>query len=261
MCAAANEPRKVALTIGNNNYQKSPLKNCVNDASDLSGKLKEIGFDVTWKPNLNCVDMKREINNFVDSLTPGDFVFFFFAGHGIQWEDQNYLIPCDDKEIKDQYDLIDRAINAQRFLGLLSSRKPYVIVFFLDCCRNYSSPSMARGQTKEGLAPMSAAGSVIVFACAPGKTASDTSSNGRNGIFTKHILEHITKPGENIHKLLACVTKGVKTETEKKEIQEPYVTYSLTESDICFVPSTNSTSKYCLKSRVQTVLMTTHSRK
>jgi hypothetical protein len=103
------------------------------------------------------------------------------------------------------------------------------------------------------------AGSVIGFACAPGKTAGDASLNGRNGIFTKHILEHITKPGEEILMLLVDVTKGVKTETNGN--QDPYVTYTLSQRNICFVPSTNNTSKYCLKFRVQTVLMTTHSRK
>ncbi len=251
------QPRKVALTIGNNNYEKSPLKNCVNDASDLRDKLTEIGFDVTSKLNLNSDQMYTETTNFAKSLAPGDFVFFFFAGHGIQWKGENYLIPCDDKNIQDKYDLI----NAQDFVKRLSDRKPYVVVFFLDCCRNYTSPSMARGQTTSGLAKMSApAGSMIGFACAPGKTARDISSNGRNGIFTKHILEHITKPGNDIHKLLAYVTNGVSIETNGKQV--PFVAYTLTETNICFVPSTNSTtSKYCLKSRVQTVLMTTHSRK
>jgi hypothetical protein len=118
---------------------------------------------------------------------------------------------------------------------------------------------MARGQTMGGLAQMSApAGSVIGFACAPGKTAGDASSNGRNGIFTKHILEHITKPGEEILMILVDIANGVATETNG--VQEPYLTSSLRQRNIYFVPPTKS-SKYCLKSRVQIVLMTTHSRK
>jgi uncharacterized caspase-like protein len=260
MCAAAMHPRKVALLIGNNNYENLRLENCVNDANDLSAKLQEIGFIVTSKVNLNWKQMKTETAKFADSVQAGDFVLFFFAGHGMQWEDQNYLIPCDNGNITMAVDLKDEAINAQHILERLSSRKPYVIVFLLDCCRNYWSPSMARGSTMGGLAQMSApAGSVIGFACAAGKTTRDVSSNGRNGIFTKHLLEHITKPGEEILMLLVDITNGVKTETNGD--QDPYVTYSLSQRKICFVPSTNSTSKYCLKSRVQTVLMTTHSRK
>src|ERR1700679_1196556 len=105
MCEAAAQPRKVALTIGNNNYEKSPLGNCVNDANDLSHKLKEIGFIVSPKINMNYEQMNRKINKFVESIRQGDFVLFFFAGHGTQWEDQNYLIPCGKNEIHDKVDL------------------------------------------------------------------------------------------------------------------------------------------------------------
>jgi uncharacterized caspase-like protein len=232
----------VALIIGNSNYEKSPLRNCVNDANDLSGKLREIGFRVTQKTNLNSEQMERETDDFPDIIEPGDFVFFHFAGHGIQWEDQNYLIPCDDKNIQGTYDLKYRAINAQRLLERLSSKNPYVIIFFLDCCRNYTAPSMARSLPIAGLVQMSApAGSVIAFACAPGKTASDGAASGRNGIFTKHILRHIAKPGEEVLMLLVDITKGVSNETNGA--QEPYVTSSLKEHNIWFVPPTNN-SKY-----------------
>jgi uncharacterized caspase-like protein len=260
MCAAAMQPRKVAFTIGNNNYETSPLQNCVNDANDLSGKLEEIGFIVTSKINLNYEQMDKAIKEFVESLQAGDFVLFFYAGHGSQFEDQNYLIPCDNTNIKVASDLKYRATNVQMFLDYLSYENPYVIVFLLDCCRNYPLRGRPRGPSIDGLAKMSGgAGLVIGFACAPGKTAGDASSNGQNGIFTKHILQHITKPGEDILKLIVDVTNGVLTETNEK--QEPYFTGSLRKHNIWFVPPTNSTSKYCLKSRVQTVLMTTHSRK
>jgi hypothetical protein len=96
---------------------------------------------------------------------------------------------------------------------------------------------MARGQNMGGLAQMSApAGSVIGFACTPGKKASDASSNGRNRIFTKHILEHITKPGKEILMLLVNIANGVATETNR--VQIPYLTSSLRQRNICFVLST-----------------------
>ncbi|CAF4031033.1 unnamed protein product, partial [Adineta steineri] len=245
MCAEAalmsSEPRKVALLVGNNNYNKYPLANCVNDATDLSIELKKVGFSVTTQTNVNYEDMDRGIENFADDIRPGDFVLFFFAGHGVQWEEQNYLVPCDDDRIRNSTDLRYRAVNAQRALQLMFDKDPFVIVYLLDCCRTYWLPSLARSRAMEissrGMAPMSATGgSLIAFACAPGTTAVDVSSNGRNGLFTYHLLQHITKPGENITMLMIDVTQAVATETNSKQI--PYTTSSLRRRDVYLVAPT-----------------------
>ncbi|CAF0970806.1 unnamed protein product [Adineta steineri] len=245
MCAAAalmsSEPRKVALLVGNNNYNKSPLTNCVNDATDLSIELKKVGFSLTTQTNVNYEDMDRGIENFTDDIRPGDFVLFFFAGHGVQWEEQNYLVPCDDDRIRNSTDLRYRAVNAQRALQLMFDKDPFVIVYLLDCCRTYWLPSLTRSRAMEissrGMAPMSATGgSLIAFACAPGTTAVDVSSNGRNGLFTYHLLQHITKPGENITMLMIDVTQAVATETNSKQI--PYTTSSLRRRDVYLVAPT-----------------------
>jgi uncharacterized caspase-like protein len=239
MCAAIAEPRKIAFLIGNNKYNGNPLHSCVNDATDLSKELKRIGFIVTLGIDLNHEDMDKGIIRFTNSIKSGDLILFFFAGHGMQWEDQNYLIPCDDNRIVTQIDLKHRATNAQRVLELMSCEKPFVIVYLLDCCRSYWPPSIPRDRSmlgsSRGMAPMSVlAGSLVAFACAPGKTAGDKASNGRNGVFTYHLLQHITKPGEDITILMRDVTDGVAIETKEEQI--PYMTSALRKRDIYLVP-------------------------
>jgi len=97
---------------------------------------------------------------------------------------------------------------------------------------------MARNRdinSSRGMAPMSAvAGSLVAFACAPGKTAKDEALNGRNGVFTYHLLQHISKPGEDILNLMRDVTDGVANETN--ETQLPYMTSALRKRDIYLVP-------------------------
>lgn len=234
-----SERRKIALSIGNNNYIRSPLNNCVNDVIDVSAELKKVGFSVTTKTNLNHADMGKAINSFVDGIKPDDFVFFSFSGHGVQWNDQNYLMPCDDDRIEGPSHLEDRATNAQRALELMSAKSPFVILYILDCCRTYWLPKLARNRaiddSSKGMAPMSPiAGSLIAFACAPGTTASDTAPNGRNGLFTYHLLRHVTKPGENIVMLLIDVAQAVMHETEGR--QRPYTISGLCRRDVYLVP-------------------------
>ncbi|CAF1165125.1 unnamed protein product [Didymodactylos carnosus] len=241
-----NNPRKLALIIGNNKYTQNPLKNCVNDANDLSRALESIEFHVTKKTDLIYREMDQTIDRFVRSIQPNDFVVFFFSGHGTQWEDQNYLLPCDDDRIYDQNDMKYHAINAQRVLEKMSAQDPYVIVFLLDCCRNYCVPNAARSRSilPSGLNQMIApSGSLIAFACAPGQTASDGSSNNRNGMFTTHLLKHITREGEDIEMVLRDVAYGVETETNKK--QRPYRTSCITKTGVYLVPpSRNPNGKY-----------------
>ncbi|CAF1035515.1 unnamed protein product [Didymodactylos carnosus] len=256
MCAAlipTVQRRKVAMTIGNNNYDAGALENCVFDATDLSDKLKEIGFSVTLKINLRSEQMRREIEKFVETIRRGDLVFFFFAGHGTQWEDQNYLLPCDHNLDKGSVELRNQSTNAQDVLALLSNKNPFVIVFLLDCCRDYWTPSQARGRSlagsshrmpgsshrtagsSQGMTRMAAPpNSLIGFACAPGEVADDESLNRRNGRFTSHILQHITRPGEEVIMLLVDVAHGVVAETHGT--QRPFTTSSFYQRGIWLVP-------------------------
>ncbi|CAF4815532.1 unnamed protein product, partial [Rotaria sp. Silwood1] len=137
MAAKSGARRKLALVIGIGKYEhRDKLQNPENDANDISSTLESIGFIVTKKLHLKCAEMKHVIIDFEQSIEPGDMVLFYFAGHGIQWQDQNYLIPSDIPSSNGTA-LRKSAINAQDILDTLSDCDPYVTIFLLDCCRNY----------------------------------------------------------------------------------------------------------------------------
>ena len=209
---------KRALLIGNNTYKrKIPLQYCVNDANDLGNKLRSIKFEVTICFNLTCEQMDEKIEHFANEIQQGDLVLFFFAGHGYQWNDQNFLIPIDDDRIKTHVYIKHRAINAQFTLERIMKRLPSAAIFLLDCCRSYLLPNEAvsRGSSDSGgLSTMRAvAGSLIAFACDTDKTVQDGSLNGRNSIFTAHLLEHIAQPNITVDEIMCDVCDGVMKES------------------------------------------------
>ncbi len=146
------------------------------------------------------------------------------------------MLPVNDEGI-DSSNLRDRAINIQDELIELDARKPFVTICLLDCCRTYdlynpdsnTLASNTNTSKSAGLAQMHAAGSLIAFACAPGTIAIDEKEE-RNGLFTKHLLEHITTPNQDIRMILADVTKGVTDES--KSMQIPFLSLSLLEKGV-----------------------------
>ncbi|CAF1270071.1 unnamed protein product [Adineta steineri] len=246
--------RKLALVIGISNYENGRnLPNAINDAEAISSALASIGFIIhEGGPKLNPTyeEMCHALVAFECSIKMGDMVLFYYAGHGTQWENQNYLIPSDNykEETKDNIvekielsgsDLKKYAINAQDFLNVINDRDPFVTMFFLDCCRTYhlrdSKPQQnSKGEPinhPQGLIPMPVkVGSLIAFACAPGTVADDEEAEETNGLFTKHLLKHITTPNDDIRMILSDVTNGVIQESKSQQI--PHVTSILTHRNI-----------------------------
>ncbi|CAF1275226.1 unnamed protein product [Rotaria sordida] len=237
MATRAKPRRKLALVIGIGKYDHcEELQNPENDANDMFDALESIGFIVTKKLDLKRAKMKHVVIDFEESIEPDDMVLFYFAGHGIQWEDQNYLIPRDTPTLNGA-DLNKSAINAQDILNTLSDRKPYVTIFLLDCCRKYhlrnpegdARDPDASGSKPVGLKAMHKAGSLIAFACAPGTLAIEGKGE-KNGLFTKHLLKHITTTNEDIRMILSDVTDGVIEESKSKQI--PFLSASLSKRNI-----------------------------
>ncbi|CAF1018010.1 unnamed protein product [Adineta ricciae] len=245
--------RKLALIIGNGDYVMGrSLFNTTNDAKRMTNVLKHLGFVIHGgEPKLNVTfdEFAVTLTSFICSIGPNDLVLFYYSGHGIQWEDQNYLIPVDNfKEENNRrvelsgIDLKRHAINAQTFLNTLDDRDPFAILFFLDCCRTYHlrHEELRKNRSKgdlsthfQGLRLMPLKiGSLIAFACAPGTTADDGNSEEKNGLFTKHLLRHLSTSEEDIFGILTNVTKGVVEESNKHQI--PHVTFSLTEKIFLF---------------------------
>ncbi|CAF4933773.1 unnamed protein product, partial [Rotaria sp. Silwood1] len=191
---AGRPPKKLALLIGNNNYEHGDkLKYCINDVHDVANELKQMGFQVTIGTDLPYVTMIQIILRFQRQINTDDLVVFFYSGHGIQWEDQNYLIAIDNKCLADDTEMYRHyAIRVQFILESMTKRRPSTIVFLLDCCRTYLTENQAlsntpltksipENTTRTGLTTMKGvAGSLIVFACGPNEAVLEESKNGRN---------------------------------------------------------------------------------
>jgi uncharacterized caspase-like protein len=182
--------------------------------------------------------MYERIKIFTGTIQPNDFIMFFFAGHAVQWGDQNFLLPCDNQRIIDGRDMQRFATNAQENVDEMAKMKPHVILFLLDCCREYWLPTSVRATAKNnqagGLNEMTAPpGTLIAFACAPGQTAFDRTLDSANGIFTKYLLKHIITPDLDIEMVLRKVASDVSMETNHS--QRPYRISSITIDNVCLV--------------------------
>ena len=212
-----------ALVIGNNKYYNSPLNNCVNDANDVTEKLLAMNFNVQLGLNCNYQQMRSMMHTFSNSITNQDLVLFYFAGHVLQYKENNYLLPVDaDNNIKQEESIEFHAINAQEVLRCLSSKTSFLSIFILDCCRTYLFDFQKRhrgGSSPRGLHWMAPPGGTLLqFACAPGTVSHDGYGTARNGLFTKHLLRHIATTNKDIEKIFNAVCADVRAESKDDQI-------------------------------------------
>ena len=235
--AAAQKPRELvqeetltskrtALVIGNANYASSPLKNPVNDATDMAAALRETGFEVIYRENLNQTEMKRAIREFGAKLkTNGGVGLFYFAGHGVQVKGTNYLVPI-AAAVENEEEVEYEAIDAGFVLAQMEAARNPMNIVILDACRNNPFARSFRSETK-GLAQMDApSGTIIAYATAPGSVASDGSD--RNGLYTQELLKNIRVKDLDIEELFKRVRISVRSSTGGK--QTPWESSSLTGS-------------------------------
>jgi formylglycine-generating enzyme required for sulfatase activity len=190
---------RLALVIGNSDYSKSPLQNPENDAQDMANKLESHGFQVTKLINENQRTMVREIRRFTQQLDQDTVGLFYFAGHGVQVDGQNYLVPV-DAEIEAEEDVHYEAVHLGRIIDGMRNGRGRLNLVILDACRN-NPYSRSFRSAQRGLARTSpATGTMIMYATEPGNVAADGSD--RNGIFTGALLEAIDEdPGAGIETL------------------------------------------------------------
>ena len=183
--------RKLALVIGNSNYDNkslSKLKNPINDSRAVRDKLRQKGFEVLYEEDINHRRFDKIVANFTNELKNSKIGLFYFAGHGIEVDKQNYLIPI-GANILDIDDIKYEALAVNKIVDKMKRSGTRLNMIILDACRN--NP-FKRGSG--GLASMSnAKGTLIAFATSSGSTASDN-PNGKNGLFTKHFLKVLDEP-------------------------------------------------------------------
>lgn len=217
---AATSSNRMALVIGNANYPEQPLVNTLNDAHDMAAKLEELGFKVTKHTDLGRRALAMAITDFVRAVQGNDGVtLFYYSGHGLQVEGNNYLLPVDAR-IRDALDVPNEAVPLNTLLAGLNDRGDHTVnLLFLDACRdNPYRRSDRKGLGDKGLARVHAPkGTLIHYATRPGETASDNPS-GRNGLFTQHLLRTLDQPGLEIKDAFQQVARDVHRESGNAQL-------------------------------------------
>jgi formylglycine-generating enzyme required for sulfatase activity len=208
--------RRVALVIGNAAYQyTAPLKNPVNDAQDIARVLTALQFQVILKTDATLDTMADAIFAFGERLKGGGVGLLYYSGHGMQVKGENYLIPI-DANITREDDIKRKTISARDILDTMDEAKSRLNLVFLDACRNNPFPRSMRAVSR-GLAGMNAPiGTLLVFATNPDNVAAD--GTGRNGVYTKHLLQYMTQPGLEVGMMLRKIRTAVKEETGGQQV-------------------------------------------
>lgn len=232
--------KRVAFVVGNSNYQNvGALTNPANDAAAITEMFKKAAFDVVEsRRDLKNTEMRRALRDFTEKARDADIAVIYYAGHGIEVDGTNYLIPVDAALERDT-DAYDEAIALDRILQAIEPAKQLRLVI-LDACRdNPFAKSMKRtvasrslGRGLAGVEP-SRPNTLIAFAAKGGSTASDGDS--RNSPFTTALLKHLAKPGLELGKAFRLVRDDVMNATANK--QEPFVYGSLGGNDVALVPA------------------------
>jgi hypothetical protein len=230
--------KRVALVMGNSLYQNvSRLANPANDSGAMADMLKSAGFDVVdLKRDLNVAEMRRALRDFSDSVRDADIAIIYFAGHGIEIDGINYLIPV-DAVLERDIDAFDEAIPLDRLLTVIEPAKQLRLVI-LDACRdNPFSRTMRRTvgarAIGRGLAKVEpeSPNTLVAFAAKAGSTASD--GEGKNSPFTAALVKYLPQPGLDLRKAFGYARDDVLKATGNK--QEPFIYGSLGGDDVTLV--------------------------
>lgn len=201
-----------ALVIGNDLYSHVPkLTNAGADADAMARSLELVGYKVFKHLNLSEKRFKQAVRDFRQQLNAGDEVLFFYAGHGVQLGNANYLLPIDVQgEHEDQ--VKDDAILLQKVLDDLDDKKTKFALAVIDACRDNPFKGKGRAIGGRGLAPTSAAtGQMIMFSAGSGQQALDRLGDNdkeKNGLFTRIFVKEMVKPGLSVDRVL----RNVRTE-------------------------------------------------
>ena len=221
--AQQDPPPKYALVIGNGAYAGlGRLANPVNDADDVSAVLRDLGFSVDTLLNGGLSQMEEAVSRLRDNLkkSADAYGFFFYAGHGVQSNGENYLIPVDANIPSESY-LRSRALSVQIILDDLNDARNSLNVVVLDACRD-NPFAWSRSGGGRGLAMVSRqpAGSIIVYATSAGQQASD--GEGRNGLFTGQLLNNLSAPGLEVNEVFRRTGADVSAASNNLQIPAIY---------------------------------------
>ena len=236
MRGTAIAEERVALVIGNAAYRRAdPLDNPVNDARLVAQALRQAGFAVELREDLDRGALVDALRGFGARLHENAVAVLYYAGHGLQLRDRNYLIPT-DADIRSEDEIPIAGLDLGFILGRMSAARSRVNIVILDACRN--NPFAGRtGAKAQGLAQMDApVGTLLAYATAPGKLAAD-SGGGANSLYALHLAKHLLTPGLPVEHVFKRVREGVVRDTGEQQV--PWESSSL-QGEFAFVPGVAS---------------------
>jgi hypothetical protein len=231
--------KRVALVFGNSAYQNvTRLANPANDSEAMAAMLKRAGFDVVeLKRDLKVNEMRRALRDFSDTVRDADIAIVYFAGHGIEIDGVNYVIPV-DAVLERDIDAYDEAVALDRILTVIEPAKQLRLVI-LDACRDNPFKTMrstlAARAIGRGLAKVepNSPNTLIAFAAKAGSTASD--GDDKNSPFTAALVKYLPRPGLDLRKAFGFARDDVLKATNNR--QEPFIYGSLGGNDLALVPA------------------------
>jgi hypothetical protein len=212
--------KRSALVIGNAHYtgpNTIKLRNSVNDASSFATKLGRYGFDINKVTDGSLAEMRVGLNEFEHSIEKGGVALFYFAGHGIQIDGDNYLLAC-DTDATGENQAKYSSLSLDQIIDVLDKSGAETKIIILDACReNPFTNSWHRSNKARGLASVFAPrGTIIAFATSPGQIASD--GGGKNGVYTGALVDHIDAKDCPIETVFKRVRNAVAAETDGKQV-------------------------------------------
>ena len=233
---SANE-RRIALVIGNGTYAQGSLTNPVNDARDIAATLRQAGFEVLHGENQNRRQMRELIRQFGEKIRNGGVGLFYFAGHGVQVNNTNFLLPI-GAEITKETEVEDESVSVNFVLAQMEDARNKLNIVILDACRNNPFARSFRSQSR-GLAVTRSAptGTLIAYATAADNVASD--GDGRNGLFTQELLTNLRTPGLTLESVFRRTRTTVRSKSNGQQV--PYEYTSVEGEDFYFLAPNGST--------------------
>jgi uncharacterized caspase-like protein len=234
---------RVALVIGNNAYKGVPtLARAGNDAKSMAAALQRLGFTTTLLTDATRRRMNKAVNDFAEGIAGGGVGVLFFAGHGVQIDNQNFLLPVDIEAPERDTDVPDQAISLQGIQDKLAQVHAKFALMIIDACRDNPLPRKAgrsiggmRGLTQ----PTAPNGQVIIFSAGANETALDSlspSDRDANGLFTREFLPVLNTPGLSVSEALRVVRKGVIAKANSVNHDQHPAIYDQSDGDFYFKP-------------------------
>lgn len=208
--------KKVAVLFGIDDYPDNTLRNAANDATALSEKLVELGFECSCHLNVTRQQMDTQIIAFKEALSTADVGLFFFAGHGVQCKGENFLTSVDTSFV-DESSCKYTSTSLNFVIDSFEESKINTKIIILDACRDNPFTNAWRGTYNVGLAPVYAPkGTIIAYATSPGQKAAD--GNGNQGVYTGALLTHIATKRLTIENMFKRVRHTVSSQTHNQQI-------------------------------------------